>query len=336
MLRVEPGRGFRLCDILTGSETEVIEKTGSQIAQIGDIRFARIVAVADLAVLDGCSPFAIPPQNKLAIIALRKRMQVAGGPVTDRSLDEWTEELLELYWDLVEPILNPRPPELRNTDDDPLLFHKLVFDVSSVNEAFDALCDLSVVQDRPSLLAEAKVGLNGVLSSVEIPWEKRGNKLHKHWDNTVLGRLLIEDTRLTAEVNSKRRAKTIRALIERRLGDRVRYRTTSTESPQSMLARTRKADERKKPGRTHEELVAIPEVREHLMQELRAHYEQWVDAPIPLLDGRTPREAVKTADGREAVAALVLQLERDGARMTPPLDPVIVRDVRTALGLQSD
>ena len=37
--------------------------------------------------------------------------------------------------------------------------------------------------------------------------------------------------------------------------------------------------------------------------------------------------------GREAVDTLVLQVERDGERMAPPLDPEIARRLRQRLGL---
>jgi len=39
------------------------------------------------------------------------------------------------------------------------------------------------------------------------------------------------------------------------------------------------------------------------------------------------------ADGREALEALVLQIQRDGEVMRPPLDPSIPRELREALGL---
>jgi antitoxin Xre/MbcA/ParS-like protein len=54
---------------------------------------------------------------------------------------------------------------------------------------------------------------------------------------------------------------------------------------------------------------------------------------IPALGNRTPLQAVKTAAGREAVQALVAQIERDSARMRPPMDPQIIRRLRERLGL---
>jgi hypothetical protein len=51
------------------------------------------------------------------------------------------------------------------------------------------------------------------------------------------------------------------------------------------------------------------------------------------LGDRTPRQAMRSADGREAVEALVAQLERDAHRMRPPLDPDVTRELRETLGL---
>lgn len=43
--------------------------------------------------------------------------------------------------------------------------------------------------------------------------------------------------------------------------------------------------------------------------------ERWPDTPSPILDNQTPREACKSRGGRQRVAALVLGLERDFARL---------------------
>jgi hypothetical protein len=42
---------------------------------------------------------------------------------------------------------------------------------------------------------------------------------------------------------------------------------------------------------------------------------------------------MKSANGREAVEALVVQIERDAHRMQPPLDPSVTRELRETLGL---
>jgi len=58
------------------------------------------------------------------------------------------------------------------------------------------------------------------------------------------------------------------------------------------------------------QLAEHPEVREKISAMMVAHWEHWVDQPIPILGNRTPMEAVKNADGREIVESIVIQAER--------------------------
>jgi hypothetical protein len=74
-------------------------------------------------------------------------------------------------------------------------------------------------------------------------------------------------------------------------------------------------------------------VQAALQEMLRSHYRHWIDEKIPALGDRTPRSAVRDPDGREAVEALVMEFERDSARMRPPVDPDIFRELRATLGL---
>jgi hypothetical protein len=46
-----------------------------------------------------------------------------------------------------------------------------------------------------------------------------------------------------------------------------------------------------------------------LKQITKMHWEEWFDEKIPALDYKTPREAAKTANGKELLEALFLQYE---------------------------
>lgn len=82
--------------------------------------------------------------------------------------------------------------------------------------------------------------------------------------------------------------------------------------------------------------MQLPEVREKLREMLLGHYTGWLDTELPILGKRTPREAVRDTDGREAVEALIAQIERDAQRKTPPLDAEITQRLRRELGLPAD
>ena len=63
------------------------------------------------------------------------------------------------------------------------------------------------------------------------------------------------------------------------------------------------------------------------------HYETWPDESLPLLGGKTPREAMRTARGRERVDALVRDIEHHEARL-PLEERFDVAQLRLALGLE--
>ncbi|MBI5443956.1 MAG: DUF2384 domain-containing protein [Deltaproteobacteria bacterium] len=58
------------------------------------------------------------------------------------------------------------------------------------------------------------------------------------------------------------------------------------------------------------------EIRGRFLREsLRGFYQDWANAPLPALGGKTPREAVATAEGRQAVISLLETYEADEAAM---------------------
>jgi len=70
-----------------------------------------------------------------------------------------------------------------------------------------------------------------------------------------------------------------------------------------------------------------------LLEFKQRYYTDWLDQPIPMLGGKTPRQAVRTARGREQVDALLKTIENGEARLAPGarLD---LRPMRRELGLE--
>jgi len=284
--------------------------------------------------LEACSPYAIAPIYKPEIIDLRKRIAAKSDLFAGELLRERERDLRALYLDIIGRILDPKPPKLQNTDGEPLSLQRLVFDVDSAQQAFDALKHLAFGGTEDELLEGAERDAEGALVRASFDWKKAGNRMHASWDNTVLGTIWIDGGRLTAEVNSAKRASTLKALIEEALGERARYRATEIQSVEKLFAEApaRNADDVSAAGK-HGTLSELPEVKAKIVEMLEKHYERWIDEKIPALGDKTPREAVKDPDGLEKVEALVLQIERNGARMTPALDPAMLRRLRARLGL---
>jgi hypothetical protein len=261
-------------------------------------------------------------------------MLQVNGSITPDLLNEYDFEIRELYLHIYESQI--LPPRLCNTDGDPFLFHTLHYEIDNPEKAFQGLCGLSAVEDARTLRSSAALDAEGMVVKAEIPWSRKGHKASKALGNTILGRIVINNRKLTIEVNSEARAKAIRKEIESRLGRHARYRTTEIQAPEAMLAEgiNGKGDDLEE-GIEQDELMQIPEVREQLAKVLTAHWEDWVEQKIPALGGKTPCQAVKTPDGRESVEALLLDAERHAARDEQMGDITLtaIKDVRRRLGL---
>lgn len=326
----DPGEGFVLRDIISGEERHVIEHRGSQHAQAGDILFAQIVVLDELAQLEGCAPLLIPPANKAPILALRKKIVSSKQPITSALLKEYDLEMFGVYHALIEPLLNPPQPKLTNTDGDPLLFHRLIYDIDSPQAAFDALKELALDASAAELLAGAEHDVHGRLRKIEFSWLKRGNKQHKDWNNTILGNIRIDAGTLTVEVNSERRANKFKTQAKKLLGANAHYRTTVIESPEAMFAHG--APGITKPQRAEQAaLESNPDVQAEMVKFLEVHYDHWLDDRIPALGNNTPRQAVKTPEGRELVEALLVQFERDMREQKMPGSEALIERLRRRL-----
>jgi hypothetical protein len=67
---------------------------------------------------------------------------------------------------------------------------------------------------------------------------------------------------------------------------------------------------------------------------MKAHWDAWLDTPIPALKNQTPRRAALTPEGRERLEALLIGLEyRNESAIQPELRPDVV-DLRRKLGLR--
>ncbi len=71
---------------------------------------------------------------------------------------------------------------------------------------------------------------------------------------------------------------------------------------------------------------------ERVVAEFKArHYADWADRPLPALNGRTPRECVRTAAGRRMVELLLKDMEHREQRVQG--QPFDFSTIRRDLGL---
>lgn len=331
---VRPGQGYTLRDIFCGTVSNVTEKSGSENARRGQILFGRVVQIDTVAMLIGCGTILIPPKFKPELIRFRQRMAEIDDPIDYDTLYDYDIEIRELYFDIYSALMHP--PELQNTDGDPLRFHTVHYEIDEAGLAFERLKNLSATAGEAELRQSADLDESGRIVRAEIPWSRKGSKKTPALENTILGRLLIEDRRLKIAVNSARRAEKIRKEVEKRLGRHARYITTEIQSPDAMLEAIQNQEGAVAgTDAEHDELMQIPQVREQVENVMLAHWENWVDMKIPALGNLTPRQAVKTPDGRESVEALLRDSEIHAASNEHMRDAEAnaIAGVRRRLGL---
>ena len=330
----EPGRGFTLQDILTGTQTEVVEQTASEMVKVGDMLLAKVVTVDHVSILMGCGTIAIRPSWKAAIIHLRQQMKKQVGAIDDAVVLDYDIEIRDLYLDIHDAAL--QPPRMTNTDGDPIVLHTLNYEIDDPEAAFEKLCGLAAAVETPEeLKASAVLDAQGRVAQVEIPWARAGHKKDEALGDTLLGRLAIDGHRLRAEVNSAIRADLIFKEIEKRMGSAARHLGTETQTLEEMWPTDEDDFDGDLGPMPDEDLKDFPEVRDHLVSTVDTHWKGWINEKIPALGGQTPRQAAKTADGRESVEALLLEarraMERDGMLALFDDDPI--EQVRRRLGL---
>jgi hypothetical protein len=334
VIRCDSGRGFLLKDVLTEKEIEVLEQSASASARVGDILFGRVVEIQGMAMLYGCSSYAFPPDWKPSIIELRKWMRQGRRKITEETLNEYDFEIREEYLRMSTSLF--RLPTICNTDGDLLNLHTLHYEIDSPDPAFSKLAGLCATESAAELRSLAKLDGRGGIAHVEIPWTRKGYKNKPASESTLLGTLVIDGASLKVTVNSAERAEKAKKEIETRLGAGARYKTTVIRSTEYMLKEQRLHG----PGDAthdtdHDKLMQHPEVSERLAAMLAAHWEGWVDDKITALGGKTPRQAVKTADGRESVEALLLAAGRKAAEDKHMGEAILkaIHDVRQRLKL---
>ena len=336
VLKVDRGKRMWLKDVVEGSSIEVQERLGSEHVEQGDLLFGRAVTVDGVGMLVGLAPIVIPPRSKPHIIRLRNHLGGDDRPITRDTLGMWDIEIRDLYFQIDRSLFSP--PRVTNTDGDPIEFHRLIYDVPPLEETFEKLCDLCATREPRELRRDALLDKEGKIIRIEIPWSRRGHTLSPEMDDTIVGRIVLNGPRLMAEVNSARRAETLRGAIDARLGDGARFRLDEIQDAASLID-DRWAGSIKVETPTEEnEFMEDPAIQERLSEMVSGHWERWVDEKIPALGGKTPRQAVQSPDGREAVEALLLDIDRNPGqdRSIAEANRTGTRRVRELLGLLDD
>ena len=285
-----PGEGFELKDLLRidASTVKVTERTASKGLVKWDIFGARLARRGDGHVLTG----AIYPLDRQRALDCRDEIldelarekttdddiyrEIVGTTIADYWLEQFTEE--------------PRLPQLVH---------------ASTGDPISLTVDHYAVTQWDTLAAtlSAQPDVDGDIDEGWIRFEPMKNQMRRSRAS------LTKKSSDTLEVfcPTLKLADGARRWLEKIAGTAIRFKAREIVDPRSPKAM---AAARKSP---REEIP--PELKAQVEREfLRRHYERWPDEPVPALGGKTPKSAVRTEKGRQAVIELLKEFELHEAR----------------------
>ena len=336
---VRPGESFLARDLMRGGDpVRVSERTATKTLVAWDIIAARIVTVRGVVQMTGT---VLPIERELAddILDLLRRTKarapgvaaeilgVADPALRARLEAEMSEDeavlrigasTITTLWlnDAIRRCLAPLP-ELANTDGEPIslitLHYRLAPDATAAGlvEALAGVPDIRAHDEgtRWTWFAPAKTTMKD---------RKRKGDADPDLGRTIHGELALSDGKLEVRVNSEARAVRIRALLTPALAGLVREPLIERMTPEQAMAKAPRAKEQVSTGLGG---VAPADLRRAVHEVLDRQYRKTLDTPVPMLDGKSPRQAVRSAKGRIAVANWLKGFEQNAARL-PPDDPM--------------
>ena len=336
---VRPGESFLARDLVRGGDPiRVAERTATKTLVVWDMIAARIVTVRGDVQMTGA---VLPIQRDLAegmLGVLRRTTSRAQGMaaetigaadpalrarleaelVADGAVLRVGAPAITTLWlnDAIRRCLAP-PPQLANTDGEPIEFITLHFKLAPKAKAADIVAALASV---PDLLADEDNANWTWFAPAKPVGQGRKRKGHEDPDvgRTIHGDVALRDGKLEVRVNSEARAARIGAVLSPALAGLVREPLIERMTLERAMAEAPQAREPVLRGR---EGIAPADLRKEVHDVLDRQYRKTLDEPVPMLGNKTPRQAVRSAKGRIAAANWLKGFEQSTARL-PESDPM--------------
>ena len=307
-----PGKSMVLSDLLTGERRLVQEAGASRFVVARDALLTRVVDLGADSILGGTHTRILGPADAAAVVdevraTLRAKLPL---PIERLRDDETVRTLITIWHETVQQRdeQRRRPPRLQNTDGDPL---RLITDSYRFIETTRGAVESAL----SSIAGAGEVDAQDDGTSV-VPFNKRGNRMHAHWDNTLVGNAFVTaDGELRLETNSLRRAGALRKKVEKACSGLLTGHVRSEADPWESLQAARQEGTAGADDDAGEDAGESPADSDALIrEEKRLHYAAWPDQVIPALGHKTPRQAARSRRGREELALLLKDIENREAR----------------------
>lgn len=269
VLEVFPGEGLRLRDRLRKFTVRVVERLGSQQVRPGWFLLARVRLRPDgVPVLDGpLLQFEEGGRDRMLEWLRRNHLAADGAAVRPSA---HLAELFRMWQEYMADAMSAPPPRLQNQSGEDLVMCEMTFAVE------DAGAVQAMLAKRADWEVDPDDGAKWICFESITSEVRRG-----------LARVAFEAGHASVEANSRERAAMVRTLLEAVPG--VRYLKGTETTGVELMARARQRAAQEAP-RTEESPLPDGELAEVMARLLDQHYRKWVDSPLPMFSGRTPRQ----------------------------------------------
>ena len=286
---VQPGTGVELKDLLRGGSMFVHDVSSSKsmlrwdcvLVRVRDNQGRKEFSATGLLV-----PLSFCPRFREWILADREETGLGWPQYLRANSHRLRQRLLEMAEQ------QAAPPRMVSAEGDPLVFSKAVYQVLDEPALLEALEHSELIGDRE----EDEEGGWRFAWFETPPVEDQPCR--------VLGSLHLRGDLLTLECNSRQRLKRGRKLLKSLAPAALKPRHEEFKSVRSAMREAASSPPPERPK------SIPPEVeRELLKKHCDDHYRKWPDTPLPFLDGKTPRQALRTPEGRQRVTGLLKMFE---------------------------
>lgn len=150
-------------------------------------------------------------------------------------------------------------------------------------------------------------------------------------EDRLIADLELTPKHLVVRCNSRERLRRMKEHLDELLAGVAKHKLDSHEDLQRALEESLRRPRRTRPLEQDPADVP-PEVKQAVHQIMRQQMVAWLDTPIPLLDGKTPRQAVRSGKGRDDVTHLLVR-QQQGFNANPETAGIDLSEIWEALGL---
>ncbi|MGB7293845.1 MAG: hypothetical protein WBD99_16885 [Thermodesulfobacteriota bacterium] len=283
---VATNEGCNIRDIFTDELIFVTDNSASKQVKISDIIGARLITTDKNTFFSGV--LSVYPQTFKSIILDFYNREFKEFKKTfgkKSSHHDFLKNWGFLIGNYLEHILEHS--RFLTPDGDELVFARADYSFVDLNLVVSQIREIKAIQEVSGGSDELRVF---VLSDAE----------KKNIDTIIE----VEVGKLSIQAHSTDSFNRAKAVIEKRLKGLISHRGDSTKHPDSLINhKSLVIAKQKKPPfgvRNKKEMERI----------LDEYYDDWIDEPIDALNGKSPREALKTKYGRNKLISILSELER--------------------------